>query len=89
VATSPVVAQVKSYEPIASAVSPLRSIWWLVKTTLLHPLPPLMAKPASSPLNSSFFIASAPTKYDIASAPVARKGCLVALVGLKSTLWWP
>ena len=45
------------------AVGPLRSILWLLKTTFDHPLPPLMAKPASSPLNFSSFIASEPTKY--------------------------
>jgi len=49
----------------------------------------LIAKPASSPLKASFFIASAPTKYDIASSAVGRKGCSVALVGLKSTFVLP
>ena len=57
--------------------------------TFFQPLPPLMAKPASSPSNSAFSMASAPTKYDMASPPVGRKGCFVDFVGLKSTLWWP
>ena len=46
-------------------------------------------KPASSPLNASSFIASAPTKYDMASSPVARKGWLVDLVGLNRTSHLP
>ena len=63
--------------------------WWLRKVTSFQPRPPLIAKPASSPLKASFFIASAPTKYDIASSAVGRKGCSVALVGLKSTFVLP
>ena len=87
---SPVVAQVKSYEPMATAVSPLRAMLWLVKTTFFQPLPPLIAKPASSPLNfSEPSKLSAPTKYDMASSPVGRNGFLVALVGLNKTSVWP
>ena len=37
----------KSYEPIATAVSAFRSIWWLVKTTFDQPLPPVDSNSAA------------------------------------------
>ena len=54
-----------------------------------QPLPPLIAKPPSSAM--PFSTASPPmvTKYDIACSAVGRNATARALVGLKSTSWWP